>query len=193
MRFELEIVGTHPILMHNARLANPLDEHARAIKKISGKRNKTEEDHRAMADLEMVGGMYHDAELGPFIPGANIHATLVAAARRRKLGKKLTEAVFVEDAFNPLVYKGPRDIAGLVADHNFRHEASVKVGTSRVIRTRPMFRVWGLTAVLNMDEDGMDRDDLAQIVETSGTVIGLCDWRPIYGRYNSTLKLLSDD
>lgn len=193
MRFELQITGTHPLLMHNARLANPLDPHSKAIKAISGKRNKTDEDHAKMADLEMIGGMYHDAELGPYMPGANIHSTLVAAARRRKLGKKVTEALFMEEQINPLVYQGPRDLESLVKDRNFRHEASVKVGTSRVIRTRPMFRRWGLVANLNLDPELLDPADLEQIVQTAGVVIGLCDWRPIYGRFDVQLNRLDSE
>jgi hypothetical protein len=190
--YTLEIVGTSPLLMHSARLSNPLDPNARAMKKISAKRNKSEEDYLALAKLEFIGGLYHDAEMGPYIPGANVFRTLVDAARKRKLGTRVTSSLFVRDDVNLLAYKGPRDIESLWADENFRHEASVKVGTSRVIRTRPQFRSWGAEATLVVDSEGLDQDDLAQIVNIAGRMVGLGDWRPIFGRFTGTLTKIEE-
>lgn len=184
--YNLQIVGTSPLLMHSARLSNPLDPNSRAMKKISAKRNKSEEDYLALAKLEFIGGLYHDAKLGPYIPGANIFRTLVDAARKRKLGTRVTSSLFVREPINLLAYKGPRDLEGLWVDENFRHEASVKVGTSRVIRTRPQFRSWGAECTLVVDE-GLDQDDLTQIVDIAGSTVGLGDWRPIFGRFTGTL------
>lgn len=185
--YKLEIIGRSPMLMHSARLSNPLDPNARAMKKISAKRNKSEQDYMDLAELEFYGGMYHDAEMGPYVPGANIFRTLVDAARKRKLGTRVTSSLFVRDDVNLLAYKGPRDLKALWADETFRHEASVKVGTSRVIRTRPQFKSWGTEATLVVDSDGLDEDDLKQIVDIAGSMIGLGDWRPIFGRFDGTL------
>lgn len=192
MDFKLTIVGTSPLLMHSARLSNPLDSSARAMKKISAKRNKTEEDYVHLAELEFGGGLYHDSDIGPFMPGPNIVRCLVDAGRKRKLGQKVTQAVFVETPVNPLQYNGPRDVKGLWENVNFRHEASVKVGTSRVIRTRPQFTQWATAAVLNVDTEILDADDLAQIVEIAGSVIGLGDWRPTFGRFSGTLEKIKE-
>jgi hypothetical protein len=191
-KFNLEIIGTTPLLMHSARLSNPLDPNARAMKKISAKRNKSEEDYVALARLEFLGGMYHDADLGPYLPGANIFATLVEAGKKRKLGVKVKQALFVADEINPLVYEGSREPEELWADANHRHEASVKVGTARVIRTRPQFREWAASAVLVVDTQILDSDDLKQITDIAGNIIGLGDWRPIYGRFESTLTKMED-
>lgn len=191
--YKLEIIGTAPLLMHSARLSNPLDPNARAMKKISAKRNKSEEDYLALAKLEFMGALYHDAEMGPYIPGANVFRTLVDAARKRKLGTRVTSALFVQDDVNLLAYKGPRDIEALWADESFRHEASVKVGTSRVIRTRPQFRNWGAECTLVVDPEGLDHDDLTQIVDIAGSMIGLGDWRPIFGRFTGTLTKIEGE
>lgn len=192
MKFNLEIIGTTPLLMHSARLSNPLDPNARAMKKISAKRNKSEEDYVQLARLEFIGGLYHDADTGPYVPGANIFRSLVDAGRKRKLGTRVTSALFVQDDVNPLAYKGPRDVEELWADPNFRHEASVKVGTSRVIRTRPQFKLWATEAILVVDTEVLDHDDLAQITEIAGSMIGLGDWRPIFGRFTSTLTKIEE-
>ena len=45
MNFRIRLVGTRPMIQHNARLANPLDPYTQALAKITGKRKKTLEDH----------------------------------------------------------------------------------------------------------------------------------------------------
>ena len=66
MQFRITITGTAELLMHNARLANPLDSAAKAMKAISSKRVKTDEDHAEMARLEHFGSLYYDSEIGPY-------------------------------------------------------------------------------------------------------------------------------
>jgi hypothetical protein len=186
--FTLDITGTAPLLMHSARLSDPLDPATRAMAKVSGKRKKTDDDHAELARLEHVGSLYLDADLGPYVPGANIEACLFRAASKYKLMSALKTALLVPEEVNPLAYRGPRDPAGLWADKAFVHRASVKVGTSRVIRTRPVFHAWALTASGSLDTEVVDPDAFAQIVETAGRLIGLGDWRPRYGRFEAELK-----
>ncbi len=52
------IRGTTPMMMHNERLANPFDDLTKAIKAISGKRKKTEDDLIEMSRIEWLGGLY---------------------------------------------------------------------------------------------------------------------------------------
>lgn len=181
--FTLEIVGTAPLLMHNARLSNPMDPIAKRMKEISSRRRKTDEDHAQMADLEFQGGLYHDEDLGPFIPGANIWRSIYDAAKKFKMGPTIKSGVIVTSNEAPLIYTGPRDLVGLVEDKNFRATHSVKVQTSRVMRTRPLFKQWALTASGIYDDSLIDFTDLKRIVETAGKQIGLGDWRPQYGRF----------
>ena len=127
MEFELDIVGSAPLLMHNARLSNPLDPNARELKKVTSKRNKSEEDYLQAARLEFLGSLYFEDEFGPYIPGQNILRCLVDAGRKRKLGTKVTAGVFVKEQYNALAYDGPRDVEGLWRAANFRSEVSAKV------------------------------------------------------------------
>lgn len=190
MEYELEIIGSAPMLMHSARLSNPLDSVARDLKKVTSKRNKSEEDYAQAARLEFTGSLYIDAQVGPYIPGPNILRCLVDAGRKRKLGTKVTAGVFIKDEINALAYKGPRDQEGLWRDENFRSQVSAKVGMSRVMRTRPRFAEWATNATLIVDPEVMDPDDLAQVVQIAGSMIGLGDWRPTYGRFEATLTPL---
>lgn len=44
-----------------------------------------------------------------------------------------------------LIYDGPRDPNALWADESFRFEKMVSVSRAKFMRTRPIFRTWGLT------------------------------------------------
>lgn len=187
-RFRITCTGTTPLLMHNARLSNPLDEVAKAMKRISSKRTKTEEDHEELARLEHMGGLYFDSDAGPYLPGQNFERCLVDAARITKSGKKIERGVFVETNVNPVAYRGPRTVEGLWKDDNFRHSASVKIGTNRVTRTRPQFRDWTVDAEGVYDPAVINLEELAEIAGTAGRMIGLGDWRPRFGRFEATVE-----
>jgi hypothetical protein len=183
MEFRIKITGTAELLMHSARLANPLDPVAKAMKRVSSKRTKTDEDHEELARLEHAGGLYIDPDVGPFIPGENIQRCLVDAARVTRAGKKIERGVFIATDVNPLGYAGPRTVEGLWADENFRHMASVKVQQSRVMRCRPRFRQWGVEADGTLDTAVLSLEELREIAETAGSMIGLGDYRPRFGRF----------
>jgi hypothetical protein len=188
MDFRITLEGTDALLMHNARLANPLDPAAKAVKKLTGKRNKTDDDYEELAHVEWVGSLYFDDVAGPYIPGDNIWRSLFDGAKKHKKGVRVKEGVFISTNVNPLGYRGPRDMAGLYADANFKHFASVKVGTSRTSRCRPMFRQWRVEADGLLDTNVMDLVELQQIAETAGLLVGLGDWRPRFGRYSATVE-----
>jgi hypothetical protein len=187
-QFRITCTGLTPLLMHNARLSNPLDEVAKAMKRLTAKRTKTEEDYEELGRLEHMGGLYFDPDVGPYLPGQNFERCLVDAGRITKSGKKIERGVFVETDINPVSYEGPRDIAGLWKDENFRHAASVKVGTNRVTRTRPHFRDWIVEADGMYDPAVINLDELREIADTAGRMIGLGDWRPRFGRFTAKLE-----
>jgi len=188
--FRMTLTGTEPLVMHSARLADPLDAATKALKAVSSKRVKTDDDREEMARLEFIGGLYLDADLGPYVPGENLERCLVDAAKITKSGRKVQQGVFVKTNVNPLAYGGPRDADGLWADANFRLVKSVKVQANRVMRTRPMFRQWRLDAEGVLDTAVLSIDDLRSIAETAGTRIGLGDYRPRYGRFTVEVEEL---
>lgn len=190
MKVRLSITGTAPYLSHNIRLANPLDPIAREMKTISGKRKKTDDDLLRLAELEFVGGLYLDPETGPYVPGANVEKCLVEGGRITKQGKQVERGVFVIDNVIPMLYKGPRDAAGLWADESFRNMSAVKVGMARVMRCRPEFRQWALEADCELDPAMLNPEGLAQIATDAGAMVGLGDYRPRYGRFTCTIEEL---
>jgi hypothetical protein len=190
IEFNLTIEGTNALLMSNSRLADPLDPAAKALKKLTAKRVKTDDDYAEIAHVEFLGGLYIDPDVGPYLPADNIWRCLFDAGKKHKFGVKVKEGIFLNQDVNPLAYRGPRDAEALWADENFRHKASVKVGTRRVVRSRPQFREWRTETTGLLDPNILDVAEFEQVVETAGLVIGLGDWRPRYGRFNGTVKVI---
>lgn len=189
MDFRITITGNPGVglLMHNARLANPLDPAAKELKTATGKRTKTDADYELVARLEFAGSLYFDSAAGPYIPADNIFRCMWDAAKKTKEGPKIKEGLFIRSDVNPLMYRGPRTIEELWADESFRHLASAKVTTTRVMRCRPIFVDWVTEAEGIIDETIIDLATLKKIADTAGERIGLCDWRPRYGRFTATI------
>src|ERR1017187_324250 len=101
MDFKITLEGTGALLMHNARLSNPLDPAARAMKKVSAKRNKTDDDHAELAHLEFIGSLYYDQHAGPYVPGDNIWRCLYDGSKKSKRGPKVKEGVLITTEVNP--------------------------------------------------------------------------------------------
>lgn len=188
--FRITMRGTAPLLMHNSRLANPLDPIVKEMQRYTAKRKKTDDDRLEIAHLEFLGGLYVDADLGPYLPGENAWRCLYDAAKKHKLGPRIKEGVVITTDVNPLSYRGPRTGEELWADENFRHMASVKNQMNRIMRMRPIFRTWAVEVDGVADPNILDWGELDTIVSTASQLIGVGDWRPRYGRFDVELDKL---
>lgn len=172
-----------PQIVHNGQTADPLNKWAKAIKKVSGKRSKTDADYEEMAHLEFLAGMYMGPN-GPVIPAPNIDAMVLNAAKKTREGQLAKAGAFcIEDA--AMEYDGPRDVEELWKDERFRHVAIVRVGTARVARTRPVFKEWSAVVKINFEETVVNIAQIDQWMQTAGTQVGLGDWRPQHGRFTA--------
>lgn len=188
MEFTITMTGSLPLLVSSSRLADPLDPIVKSIKKLTGKRTKTDDDQWEIHRLEFFGALYLDPDVGPYIPGENIQRCLTDAARVNKLGKNVERGLFIDTDVNPLGYNGPRTAEELWANENFRHRTSVKIGQRRTMRCRPMFRQWKVQAHGILDTAQLNLDDLRMITENAGSMIGLGDWRPRFGRFSAVIE-----
>lgn len=193
MRFRITLTGTAPMLMHNGRLANPLDPSTQALKALTSKRKKTDDDLLDIARAEFLGGLYIDPDVGPYVPGENVERAIRDGAVLTKNGTNVKRGLFIETDINPLAYSGPRDAEGLWADENFRFIRTVRNQQNRVSRCRPIFTDWRTSAEGTLDEAILDFRTLGSIVEQAGLYVGLGDWRPRYGRFTAELERLTND
>jgi len=187
-RFLVTCQGRSPLIMHNGRLVDPLDTITKKIKEVSSKRAKTDEDHEEMAKLEWLGGIYFDASVGPFVPAPNMLKCLIEGARLNKSGKQIERGVFLETITIPLVYDGPRELETLYITTGFRHRVPVTIGKAKVMRTRPIFNEWGLRAHGMFDGSVINFANLQTAARMAGQMIGLCDGRPLYGRFHCDVE-----
>jgi hypothetical protein len=176
-------VSGDSLLQHNIRLANPLDKITKAMKKISAKRKKTDDDHVELARLEFMGGVYYEESTGVFVPSSTWHSALVEASKRQRLGKAFKAGVIVTQD-TPLKFDGPKKPearwkAGLY------DQRAVRVTTSRIIRTRPVFHNWSATVTVMYEPEIVDRSQLDDAMQVLGDQIGICDHRPIFGRFTT--------
>jgi hypothetical protein len=175
------IRGVAPLIVHNGQLADPLNPFAKALKEVTSTRKKTDDDYERMAEIEFRGGLYVDEAGSPVIPGESIEAALVEGAKKNKLGK-VAKASIIVDGNIPIIYDGPRDADSLWSDPKFRKTVAVRVGTARVMRTRPIFYDWSLKFEIQFLPDQINKREVAQILESAG-MCGLGTWRPRFGRF----------
>lgn len=177
------LTGVSPLLVHNGQLADPLNPFAREMKRVSGKRNKTEADHEELARLEFMGGLYlHEGE--PCIPGEMIEAALIEAAKKAKRGQQ-AKAGIISDGNFPIEYRGPRKPDSLWAQPEFRLTVGVRVQRNRVMRTRPIFRDWACEVSVDYLPGQLNPAEVEEMIRTAGTLVGIGDWRPRHGRFTA--------
>lgn len=182
------LTSSAPLLMHNGQTANPLNRFAQELKKVSGKRNKTDADHMRMAEIEFMAGLYM-GEDGPVIPAYVVDSMLVGAAKKSKEGPLAKSSVFCLEHAR-LEYDGPRTADALWEDERFRHVALVRVGTARIARTRPVFNEWACTVAISVETGLVNPGRVDEWMLVAGTQIGIGDWRPQHGRF--TVKRLNE-
>lgn len=168
--------------MHNSQvLANPVHPVTKAMSDITAKRQRmTDEDRIELSNLEWRAGLYLNADNRVVLTGDVLWGFGRDGAKKSTKGKQWQAGVMVpEDA--PLVYKGPKDIEALFADPNFRDVRSVKIGQSRTMRTRPIFRDWSALVSYLFDPTILSRDAIIKALQNAASYCGMCDFRPRFG------------
>lgn len=178
------LTGISPLLLHNGQMANPTNQFVQDLKEYTKKQKKTDADYEAMRKIEWHGGLYVDKDERPIVPGECIEATLQGAARKQKKGKEFTAGVFcMKDSV--IEHDGPKTLKALYKDAGFVDQRMVTVMRAHVLRTRPIFYSWRLNVVVTFADDVTDKKQVIQAMETAGSIIGLCDYRPKFGRFES--------
>jgi hypothetical protein len=186
----IELKGRTPLWCHNPQLANPDNKWAKAIRQLTGKRTKTEEDRREIARLEWWGGLYlNGEERGPIYPCWNVLRCLNEAAKRNRKGADVFRALTFSDLDVPIQYPGSRDCRKLEQNPVFRDERIVGVQRARTMRCRPQFVTWALTVQGILLEDELDLADLKTIIERAGR-LGLGEGRALgMGRFTAEVTV----
>lgn len=176
------IVGIAPLLMHNGQTADPLNKFAKAMREITLKRGKkTEADIIELSRIEFFAGLYMGTD-GPIIPALMVEANLIDGARKSRMGK-LAQAGVIVERHARLDYDGPRTADELFEDERFKYKVSVVVDRKKIMRIRPIFREWSAEVEISYLDDVLNERDLLTALRNAGSLAGIGDWRPRYGRY----------
>lgn len=182
-----KITGTSPLLMQAETLANPLHELTRAHKAVSSKRKKSEDDYIWLMQSEWRASMYHDREIGPYLPAVNIEASIAEAGKIHRLGKTVKQAIQVIDDRNRIEYDGPRDMDKMWSANRFADVRGVNVAGKKIMRCRPIFLSWSTEFAIEFMEDVLDQSDLIRVVEEAGRRVGIGTYRPRFGRFTAVV------
>lgn len=192
-------VNGSSLLMHNERLADPIDPYSRWLGELTKKRSKTERDIEEIGRREFFGAGYWQTDEGPegkranpYVPTWNIVRCLQEAATRHKLGKQVLRGIIPVEEESRMIYDGPEDADELWKSGLFHSRKGVGVGQKRVMRTRPCFTDWKIEAELELDLTILDPDVVNLLAIEAGRYIGLCDARPRFGRFLGMAELLAD-
>lgn len=195
MNLTIHIEGVTPILQHNARLSDPLDPIAMALKKVTGVTKKTEEHHAEMARLEFLGSVYTMPD-GHIAFNANaLRRCVQDAAASFKAGKKVERGIvwpvqrvplhFPEMNLTPEQLWAKTDKDGV---RRYENRQSMRNQQSRVMRTRAQFDVWAADVPIVLDESVIEVRELERALKIAGDLYGVGDSRTRgYGKFTATL------
>lgn len=184
MELTINLTGTRPMIQHNGRLANPLDPHTQALKALTAKRKKTDEDLIEIMRTEARGAIYETPEGFLGLPTQNVWRTIKDAATAFKRGKDIERALLGDDGIEPLLVGGEKvTVDDFLSDPSNIDYRPVVVNRNRTMRARPLVRHWSSSHRFELLEDVIDPRDLAPILERAGRLVGVGNWRPTYGTF----------
>lgn len=181
-KLKFQLTSESPLILHNGQTIDPLNKFAKELKQISGKRAKTDADFEAMMKLEWYASLYVDGDR-ICVPGEVVEAALIGGAKKHKLGSQAKAGLFVVDNII-LQFDGfDLSIDELWKRDQNRFTKSVRIGASRVMRTRFWVQQWQGCVEIAYDPGLLNPQQVSDIIKTAGEVVGICDWRPKFGRF----------
>lgn len=189
-KLALTLTGQRPLLMHNGRLANPIDPWTRQLKAITGKRRKTDEDLIAMMRVEARGGAYETADGLLAMPSENVWRALYDAAKAFKRGEDIKRGLVTDGSVVPLFIDGKSvDVDEFLSVPEHIDYRPVRVQRAKTMRARPLVEGWSCRHEFELLADVIDPRDLVPIVERAGRLVGLGDYRPTYGTFTTEIDV----
>ena len=200
----ISVQGTTPLLCGNVNYSDPIGQHQKTKKFFTDKKGnaKTEGVHRAIRILDWLYSGYWKKEgkvtvdesensvsfegfSNPYLPAANLQKCLKEAAKKWKLGKDVSRAIFVDT--NPEINFGAKkpeekDALNLINSREPKYQLAAFTRRG-VWVNRLLFPNWSATFHLIIDDELMGMDQLRRIANMAGKAEGLGTWRPRYGRF----------
>jgi len=146
----------------------------------------TDDDYEKLDRLKWEGGLYWSDDIkGFYIPSDNIERTILEGAKKNRLGKDFAAALFCVEPEIPVEHalKG-KSKDQIYADERYQIRKGVKIQQSRVISVRPMVPTgWTISFAVEFDESILNPSQVEKAMQEAGSLVGLGDWRPKFGRF----------
>lgn len=183
-----KLTGTNGLMLNNSQTVNPFNKYTLALKPLTAKRKKTDDDYNEIYRLQFESSLY--TKDGVYIlPSDHFWKSICTAAREQKLGKKFEQSLqVVEDAVLDFPEKG------MSPDELYKDGSHVDVrdgvvtGNKRITVCRAIFNEWSATFTVWFDETQIDQKDLERIVEIAGQRYGVGTYRKKYGRFHAEIQ-----
>jgi hypothetical protein len=217
-QYAITLTGNTPLLMHNDNLA--FSEKVNAWCKAPENKEHSKAGDDRTPPWTWIGYLYHD-ERHIGVAADNIMTMLREGGAKVKTGnrsetfKKQTQSgIALDQQQFDLYVNGDLikhdDIKPFVGNRSFPEHIDLaeslgfellvkraKIGQSKHVRVRPMFRNWvlkGSLTVLDSELSNLTQFNLERILEQGGALCGLCDWRPsspssgTYGKFKAIVE-----
>ena len=182
---KFRMTGTCPLMLNNPQTVNPMNEYSKALKELTSKRTKTDDDQNEIFHLKFLASCYYNNKGQYFLPANMISKSFEAGAKENKLGKKFQQSVFV---FNDAVLKF--DANGCTPEELWENHSEtyvdirpVGIMKAKVVTARMIIPEWSLEGELHFDETQLNKSEVWLAMQNAGLRYGIGTYRQCYGRY----------
>lgn len=186
IKFRME--GTTALMLNNPQTVNPMNPYAKAIKEITSKRTKTDEDQQELLHLKFLASCYWNDKGKYIIPSNMIAKSIEAGAKENKLGTKFQRSVFIlGDADLKFDENGctPEELWQNHAE-KYVDVRAVGVMKSKIVTARMIVPNWSIDVELVFDETQLNKSEVWNAITIAGLRYGIGTYRPQFGRYKVT-------
>lgn len=186
----ITLKGTSDLLVNNPQTADRLNAWSQLIAELTGKKKRTDDEERQLQRLKWEASLYHDKELGPYLPGIAAWKAIVEAARISRSGKQVERGLSATTDKMPVEYDGPRDIEGMWNAKRFVDTRDAVPAGKRVIAVRGKFPLdWSVKLGGLFDPSLVNERDLKSFAELAGRIVGLGTYRQRFGRFTASVEV----
>ena len=194
-----KIKGIAPLLTHNGWLVDPRNVFTKEIDAAqkSLKKNRSDAAFEALANCEWLGGLYtktpikfvrennqvdvtEDAEI--CVTGDMICRSIIKSAGRKEV-TAFKAGVIVDGMFSLTVGGKVAKVKTLFKNPAHYFTVAAKIGQSKIMRTRPRFDDWSANIEVAYIAELVSKRDVQDALVRSGSIVGIGDWRPRFGRF----------
>lgn len=136
-----------------------------------------------MARLEFIGSLYYTKNPGYILPAELIEAAINGGARKFKEGMSAKAGVVIMNHAKKNFADCHLSPQELWEKTEYRFQKMVVVARARILRTRPIIDNWSTDIEVTYEDSVCDEQQISKWLKKAGEIVGLCDWRPRYGRF----------